>query len=468
MRLCATRSAPLHGEARVPGDKSLSHRALILGALAQGQTRIANLADGDDVAATVSALRALGIGVGRDVEHWVVAGGDWRSPDQPVDCGNSGTTARLLMGAASGFDLTATITGDESLRRRPMRRVTEPLARMGARFDGETSLPITLRGGGLNGIRHVNEPASAQVKSAILLAGLKASGEVAVEESVPSRDHTEIMLREFGCDVIVDGSTIALGPNRRLQGALLDLPGDTSSAAFLWLAAALVADSEVTVRDVLLNRLRAGFIVALQRMGGDVALDNVRGRHGETIGDVRVRHAPLFGADFTAEEIPSMIDEVPALAVAAAFAKGETLIDGLGELRHKESDRLGGIAAGLTACGVEVGVEGDSLRIVGGSVRGGAEVESQGDHRLAMAFAVLGLASERPVTVDRAEMIATSFTRFAGTMRSLGALIDELDSVRPSAAGDKLGREPRAVDRRHRRRLPAPDRPRRGVDPALA
>lgn len=426
MKLRATASGPIRGEAAIPGDKSLSHRGLIIGAMAESETRIAGLLEAEDVRTTVEALRGFGIGVRKDGNEWIVRGGEWRSPAKPIDCGNSGTAARLLMGAAAGHDLTATFTGDESLRRRPMRRVTEPLARMGSRIDGGDNLPITIRGGKLTGIHHVNEPASAQVKSAILLAGLHAAGDVTVEEPVPSRDHTEIILAEFGCDIAIHGGTVSLGARRRLTGCEIQIPGDPSSAAFAWLAAAIVPDSEIIVRDVLLNRLRSGFIVALQRMGGDVALDNVRGRDGETIGDVRVRHSPLFGADFTAEEIPSMIDEIPALAVAAAFARGETLIEGLGELRHKESDRLAGIADGLIACGVDASVEGDALRIAGGAVDGGT-VQTHGDHRLAMAFAALGLASERPVTVDHTEMIATSFPTFADTMRSLGARIDELE-----------------------------------------
>ncbi len=319
-------------------------------------------------------------------------------------------------------------TGDPSLRRRPMQRVTDPLSRMGALFDASDRLPITLHGGGLTGIDYCREVASAQVKSAILLAGLNADGDIRVTELAPSRDHTEIMLRQFGCDIRAEGPTVEIGENRRLRATTMDLPGDTSSASFLWLAAAIVPGSEITVRDVLLNRLRAGFIVALQRMGGDVALDNVRGRDGETIGDVRVRHTPLFGADFTADEIPSMIDEIPALAVAAAFARGGTSIEGLSELRHKESDRLSAIVAGLTACGVDARAEADSLHVTGmRAVPGGAEVHSFGDHRIAMAFAVLGLAAERAVTVDGAEMIATSFPGFADALRSVGASVDELE-----------------------------------------
>ena len=410
----------------IPGDKSLSHRALIMGALATGETRIKGLLESDDVMATVAAIRAFGIDVERDKNAWTVRGGEWQSPDKPINCANSGTSARLLMGAAAGFDLTATFTGDDSLRRRPMRRITEPLERMGARIKGGDQLPITIRGGKLTGIHSVNQPASAQVKSAILLAGLHASGEIVIEEPVPSRDHTEVMLRQFGCEVGVDGAKVAMRGGQRLTATEISIPADPSSAAFAWLAAAIVPGSEVTVRDVLLNRLRSGFIVALQRMGGDIALDNVRGQHGETIGDVRVRHTPLFAADFTADEIPSMIDEIPALAVAAACARGETRIEGLDELRYKESDRLDGIADGLTACGIEARVEGDSLLIRGGSADGG-EVETHNDHRLAMAFATLGLAAERPVTLDGAGMIATSFPGFVPAMRSIGAEIDELE-----------------------------------------
>jgi 3-phosphoshikimate 1-carboxyvinyltransferase len=426
VRLRALPSGPIAGEASVPGDKSLSHRALIIAALAEGETRIENLLESDDVMATVTALRAFGIDVHKDGECWILRGGEWRSPAAPIDCGNSGTTARLLIGAAAGFPITATFDGDASLRSRPMRRLIEPLERMAARFEGSGRLPVTLHGGGLTGVRHENAPSSAQVKSAILLAGLSTSGEVIVDEPIPSRDHTEIMLREFGCDVAVDGGRVTLGANRRLRGRSIRLARDPSSAAFPWLAAAIVPNPGVTVRDVLLNSRRVGFIAALQRMGGDIALDNVRGLHGETIGDVRIRHSPLFGAHFTADEVPSMVDEIPALAVAAAFARGETLIEGLGELKHKESDRLAGVAAGLNACGIEAEVDGDALRIVGGGPRGG-NVKAHGDHRLTMAFVTLGLASAEGVTVDGAEMIATSFPDFAGTMRSLGARIDELE-----------------------------------------
>ena len=426
MKLRASPSGPLAGSFAVPGDKSQSHRALIIPALAEGESVIAGLLESEDVLATAEALRRLGLRVERfGPGRWRVFGGQWRSPEQPIDCGNSGTSARLLLGAAAGFDLTASFTGDASLRRRPMRRVTAPLASMGARFEGGATLPLVLHGGGLHGLRHVNTPASAQVKSAVLLGGLSTADEVEVAEPLPSRDHTEIMLRFMGVDVEQEGSVTRLGERRRPQATLLQISGDPSSAAFAWAAAAIVPGSEVTTTDVLLNPLRSGFIMALQRLGADVRLDNVRGRCGETIGTVRVRHAPLFGAEFIAEEVPSMIDEIPILAAVAAFARGETRIGGLDELRHKESDRLALMAEGLSACGVDARAEGDALVIQGGAVRGGATVRTDGDHRIAMAHLVLGLAAAEPVVVEEAEMIATSFPTFREAMRGIGASIAE-------------------------------------------
>ena len=426
LKLTFNPGGALSGRFAVPGDKSVSHRALILGALAEGETVISGLLESDDVLATVTALRAFGVRVDRfGPGRWRVIGGPWRSPEQPIDCGNSGTAVRLLMGAAAGFDLSATFTGDRSLRRRPMDRVRRPLEAMGARFDGGETLPLMLHGGGLRGIEHVNAPASAQVKSAVLLAGLGTAAPVTIVEPMRSRDHTEIMLRALGAEVEADGRVIRLGQQRRLSGRLVNVPGDPSSAAFALAAAAIVPGSEVRVEGVLLNPYRSGFIMALQRMGADVRLDNVRGAQGETIGDVRVRHGPIFGADFTGEEIPSMIDEIPALAVVAAFARGETRIEGLDELRHKESDRLALMAAGLSACGVDARAAEDALVIRGGPVRGGAEIATEGDHRIAMAHLVLGLAAEQPVTVGRAEMIATSFPGFREAMRGIGAAIEE-------------------------------------------
>ncbi|WP_336512003.1 3-phosphoshikimate 1-carboxyvinyltransferase [Sphingomonas arenae] len=415
------------GRFAVPGDKSVSHRALILGGLAEGETVISGLLESEDVLATAAAVRAFGPRVERfGPGRWRVIGAPWRSPQAPIDCGNSGTSARLLMGAAAAHDLTATFTGDASLSRRPMHRVRAPLEAMGVRFEGGDTLPLTLHGPVATGINHVNTPASAQVKSAVLLAGLGTDQPVTVAEPIPSRDHTEIMLRHFGAEVESDGRLTRLAARRTLTAQLVVVPGDPSSAAFAWAAAAIVPGSEVTTEGVLLNPLRSGFIMALQRLGADVRLDNVRGAQGETIGDVRVRYGPVFGAEFTAEEIPSMIDEIPILAAVAAFARGETRIEGLDELRHKESDRLALMAEGLTACGVDARAEGDALVIHGRAVSGGATVETQGDHRIAMAHLILGLAAQQPVEVEEAEMIATSFPTFREAMRRIGAGIEEV------------------------------------------
>jgi 3-phosphoshikimate 1-carboxyvinyltransferase len=411
----------------VPGDKSLSHRALIVGALADGETVIAGLLESADVLATAAALRAFGVRVEQfGPGRWRVIGSRWRSPGQPVDCGNSGTAVRLLMGAAAGQGVRATFTGDASLSRRPMRRVTAPLEAMGARLEGGDRLPLTVEGPVTRGISHLNVPASAQVKSAVLLAGLGTEETVEVAEPVPSRDHTEMMLAEFGVDVERNGQVTRLGAKRSLGARLVEVGGDPSSAAFALGAAAIVPGSEVTVTGMLLNPHRSGFVMALQRMGADLAMANIRGRSGETIGDVRVRFGPLFGAEFTAEEIPSMVDEIPMLAVVAAGARGETRIEGLDELRHKESDRLALMAEGLTACGVEVRAEGDALVVRGGPIRGGACVRTEGDHRIAMSHLVLGLAAEQPVSVDQAEMIGTSFPTFREAMRAIGAKIEEV------------------------------------------
>jgi 3-phosphoshikimate 1-carboxyvinyltransferase len=294
------------------------------------------------------------------------------------------------------------------------------------RFEDGDTLPLTLEGAVTRGIVHLNVPASAQVKSAVLLAGLGTDQPVEVAEPVPSRDHSEIMLAEFGVEVEHDGTVARLGFKRTLEGRLVEISGDPSSAAFALGAAAIVSGSEVTVRDILLNPHRSGFVMALQRMGADLSMSNIRGRGGETIGDVRVRFGPLFGAEFTAEEIPSMVDEIPILAVVAAGANGETRIEGLDELRHKESDRLALMTEGLTACGVDARAEGDALVVRGGAIRGEATVRTEGDHRIAMSHLVLGLAAQQPVTVEDAEMIGTSFPGFREAMRAIGARIEEV------------------------------------------
>ena len=413
MKLTAHPGAPLHGQVAVPGDKSISHRALILGAMADGESRIAGLLESDDVMRTVEAVRALGAEVERDGDIWRVRGGPWRSPGAAIDCGNSGTTARLLMGAVAGRPISATFVGDESLARRPMRRVTEPLRQMGARIEGGDTLPITVHGGRLRGIRYASPVASAQIKSAILLAGLGADGATEVIEPQPSRDHSERMLPLF------------LDRTGNLRGTAIQVPGDPSSAAFPLVAALLVPGSEVTVPGVGVNPTRIGLFETLREMGGELQLANPRMLGGEPVADVTARFSRLRGVEVPARRAPAMIDEYPILAVAPALAEGDTVMHGLGELRHKESDRIAVIAAGLAACGVAVSIEDDILCVRGGSVRGGAEVTTQDDHRIAMAFAVLGLASAAPVCVDGAEMIATSFPGFAALMRGLGAGIED-------------------------------------------
>ncbi|QDP19719.1 3-phosphoshikimate 1-carboxyvinyltransferase [Sphingomonas xanthus] len=430
MKLAAEADGAVRGEAAVPGDKSCSHRALILGAMADGATRITGLLESEDVLATARAIASFGIAIDRDGDRaWTLRGGPWGSPPGPVDCGNSGTAARLLIGAIAGMEgRRATVTGDSSLRSRPMGRVTLPLERMGARFIGSDRLPLTVEGARLGGIAHRNEPPSAQVKSAILIAGLGTSAPVSVIEPVASRDHSEIMLGELGCDIMVDegkaGRTITLGRSRKLQGCELAIGADPSSAAFPLLAAAIVPGSDVLVRGMLVNPLRTGFYEVLEEMGADIELTNERIVGGEILADVRIRHQALRACQVGAARIPAMVDEIPALAVACAFADGESLIEGLAELRVKESDRLGAIIAGLTACGVVAAVDGDSLRIFGrASVRGNASILTRGDHRIAMAFLVLGLAAQGPVEVDEAEMIGTSFPGFVDTMQRLGANI---------------------------------------------
>jgi len=423
--LTGYRSPPLAGVIEVPGDKSISHRALILGGLARGETRITALLEGDDVLHTADAVRAFGADVERTgAGEWRVRGAEWQNPAGPVDCGNSGTGARLLMGAAAGFPLTATFTGDQSLSSRPMERVLAPLRDMGARTNGST-LPVTIEGGSLHGISFVNEKASAQVKSAILLAGLRASGNVEVIEPARSRDHTENMLRSFGCDVECAGGTVRLGKRRALSGTEVRVPGDPSSAAFPIVAALTVPGSRVTVRNVMVNPLRTGLLATLREMGADLRTDNERVEGGEPIADLVVAASNLNGIEVPASRAPSMIDEYPILAVASAFASGRTVMHGLAELRVKESNRLEAVIDGLRACGVDAHEEDDSL-IVEGTGRpaaGGAVVSARNDHRIAMSFLVMGLASERPVSVDNGGMIATSFPGFVQLMSSLGATI---------------------------------------------
>ncbi len=431
--LTARRNGPLHGRARVPGDKSISIRALILGALTVGETAIAGLLEGEDVLNTAQALRALGATLERRGGQWRVRGvgvGGFAAPAAPLDFGNSGTGCRLMLGAVGGCPVTAQFDGDASLRKRPMRRVLDPLERIGARAlaaaDGR--LPLTLAGA-RDPLPIVFEPqvASAQLKSAVLLAGLNAPGETVVIEHEATRDHTEKMLAHFGAQVRVEpagenGRRITLAGQPELTPAPIVVPADPSSAAFPLVAALLTQNSEVILEGVMLNPLRTGLLTTLREMGAVIDEVQRRTEGGEEVADLLVRGSTLRSVEVPASRAPSMIDEYPILAVAAAFAEGTTVMRGLKELRVKESDRLAGTAALLEGNGVEVEIKDDDLMVQGrGCAPGGGFVTTHMDHRIAMAALVMGLASERPVEIDDGSFIATSFPGFVELMCSLGA-----------------------------------------------
>jgi 3-phosphoshikimate 1-carboxyvinyltransferase len=438
--LTAARPAnPLAGKIRVPGDKSISHRALMLGALAIGRTEISGLLEGEDVLATAAALGMLGATVTAAGDgRWEVDGigiGGLAEPEDLLDLGNSGTAARLLLGILATHPITAFVTGDASLRRRPMGRVVDPLSCIGARFvtrEG-SRLPLAVSGAANPiPISYRLPVPSAQVKSAVLLAGLNTPGKTTVIEPQPTRDHTERMLRHFGAAVTTEpeeggGRRVTIEGFPELAAAPIVVPGDPSSAAFPLVAALIVAGSDVIIEGVGINPLRTGLLECLREMGADIALLHERDEGGEPVADIRARAGTLTGADIPAERAPRMIDEYPILAVAAACARGRTVMRGLAELRVKESDRLSAIAAGLASCGVRVAVEGDNLIIdgAGNFPAGDALIATQLDHRIAMAFLVLGLATNRPVRIDDAAPIATSFPGFIGLMNGLGGAITE-------------------------------------------
>ena len=434
-KLTARHGDPLHGALRVPGDKSISHRALLLAALAVGETAISGLLEGDDVRHTAAALRGLGVTVTRDGPgEWRVNGvgvGGLLPPDDVIDLGNSGTAARLLCGLLAGHGFTAVLTGDASLRSRPMGRVVGPLTAMGAIFqanDGDR-MPLTITGSdNIRPTAYTLPVASAQVKSAILLAGLHAPGDTSVVEPTPTRDHTERMLSHFGADIRVDdagdGRRITVVGQPELAPVAIAVPADPSSAAFPAVAALLIAGSEITLPGICTNPTRTGLYTTLAEMGASLAWRKERVEGGEPVADLVVTASSLSGVEVPADRAPAMIDEYPALAMAAACAAGDTVFHGVGELRHKESDRLAAVAAGLLTCGVSVEEGPDSLIIHGvGSKRaaGGVSIEASLDHRIAMSFLVLGLASEAPVSIDDASAIETSFPDFAGSMGALGA-----------------------------------------------
>ena len=436
--MTARAGGPLRGVAEVPGDKSISHRALILGALAVGETRITGLLEGQDVLDTAAAMRAFGAeltrhGAGEWSVHGVGVGG-FAEPDRVIDCGNSGTGVRLIMGAMATTPITATFTGDASLNARPMGRVTVPLELFGAQAVGRSGgrLPLTLVGAADPvPLRYSMPVASAQVKSAVLLAGLNAPGETVVIESEATRDHTERMLAGFGARLALEdtpeGRAVILTGQPELAPQRVAVPRDPSSAAFPVCAALIVEGSEITVPGVSRNPTRAGLYDTLIEMGADIAFEAPRDEGGEPVANLRVCFSPLRGVEVPPARAASMIDEFPILAALAATAEGTTVMRGVKELRVKESDRIDAMARGLEACGVMVEETDDSLSVHGmgaGAVPGGARVESRLDHRIAMSFLCLGLATRQPVTVDDAGPIATSFPAFEGLMAGLGAHIE--------------------------------------------
>lgn len=434
--LCAHPAGPLRGDIRVPGDKSISHRALILGTMAVGETAITGLLEGEDVRATAAALGQLGAHIERQGPgRWTVQGvgvGGCLEPEDVLDLGNSGTAVRLLIGLTAGHDFSTTFTGDASLRRRPMARIMTPLQQMGARFqarDGDR-LPITVAGAGtVLPIEYRLPVASAQVKSAVLLAGLNSPGITTVIEPEATRDHTEHMLRHFGMAVDVtdseDGRRVAILGQQELTPQTVKVPGDPSSAAFAIVAALLVPDSDMLIRDVGLNPLRTGLFDSLREMGADIVERNRRLEQGEPVADLAVRASSLTGITVPPARAPSMIDEYPVLAVAAAAARGATVMRGIAEMRVKESDRIASTVAGLRALGVTVDEFDDGMTVhgVGGPLPAVSDgvIATDMDHRIAMSFLVYGMAAQAPVTIDDASMIDTSFPDFRALMNGLGA-----------------------------------------------
>jgi 3-phosphoshikimate 1-carboxyvinyltransferase len=420
----------LRGRIRVPGDKSISHRAVMFGALADGVTEIRDCLLGEDVRATMAAFRALGVrmeefdGGRRILVHGVGAQG-LRAPAGVLDLGNSGTSIRLLSGILAGAGIPATLTGDASLRRRPMRRVTAPLARMGADIaaaEGGTP-PLTIAAGApLAGIEFTMDVASAQVKSAVLLAGLFAAGRTCVIEPAPTRDHTERMLRGFGVTVDVDGRRVCLAGGQRLRATPITVPADLSSAAFFIVGASIAPGSDVLLENVGVNPTRTGVLEILQRMGADIERCNERDVGGEPVADLRVRHATLRGIDVPAGLVPLAIDEFPILFVAAACADGVTRVRGADELRHKESDRIATMAGGLAAAGIRLQTFDDGIEIHGGPLAG-TTVNGHGDHRIAMSFAMAALRAAAPMRITGASTIATSFPDFTALARTAGLLL---------------------------------------------
>ena len=409
---------PLRGEITVPGDKSIAHRAVILGSVAEGRSRIFNLSGGDDNSRTVRAFRQMGVEVFREGEALCIEGKGWqglRAPSEPINCGNSGTTMRLLSGVLAGRPFRTELDGDASLRQRPMQRIIDPLTLMGANIvskSGNGLAPLEIGGGSLHAINYRMPVASAQVKSALLLAALQASGTTTLEEPLKSRDHTEVMLRGFGGGVTVNCKSIAIHGGQALSGQDVRIPGDISSAAFFLVAAATVKDSDVTIRNVGCNPTRDGVIEVLSRMGASIELVDKRTAAGEPVADIRVIGAPLKGIDIEPDLVARTIDEYPILAVAGAVADGVTMFRDVKELRYKESDRIAAMTEGLRRLGVKVDEQEDGMTIYGGPRMSGGQVRSFNDHRVAMSFAIAGLLSEGGVEIDHADCVDISFPGF--------------------------------------------------------
>jgi len=418
----------LAGSLRVPGDKSISHRSIMLGAIAEGETRVSGFLEGEDALATLNIFRALGVRIdgpqgGNVTVHGVGLRG-LRAAGKVLDCGNSGTSMRLTAGLLAGQAFDSELSGDESLRRRPMRRIAEPLGRMGARIETAEGgkPPLRIRGNPrLKGIDYATPVASAQVKSSLLLAGLYAEGETRVTEPAPTRDHTERMLAAFSHPVHRDGDSVRVSPGP-LKATALAVPADISSAAFFMVGASIAPGSDVTLTGVGMNPTRAGAVDILRLMGADIAVLNERSAGGEPLADLRVRHARLIGVAIPGRLVPPAIDEFPALFIAAANAEGETTLAGAAELRVKESDRIQAMADGLAALGVAAAPTADGIRIRGGKYAGG-KIASRGDHRIAMSFAMAALRASEPIEVEDCANVATSFPGFVELARAAGLRI---------------------------------------------